>query len=144
MNEYAYKKLEEAVRNNEIDLFFEANPKYLISDSGPRGVEFNIYFDAMANAATKYIINHPEDSDLVRESIINVLRKGKIGYVMNIMEMTAYQLRYTNNTGFLSEDILKELKNQITILRSQFEKQEMDRYTKLNDLAVRSSGRGFM
>ena len=57
--------------------------------------------------------------------------------------MAAFQLRYSKDLGFLNEEILKEIKKQVETLKNQFEPEEIQRFSKLSELAEKSSGRGF-
>lgn len=140
----AYKKLEEAVKNNEIELFFEMDPKYVIFDYGMRGVAHSIDYYAMLKATNEFIEKHPESVTKIRQSILNVLRLSKIGSIIAIIEMAAYQLNYKQELGFLSEEILTELKKQIEINRNSFTQYESKLYKELDEMAYKNSGMHFM
>lgn len=145
VKEYAYKKLIEAIQNNEVELYYKTDKKYLVADYEERGVRFLIDYYAMASATNQLLEEHPEYRNSIKAGIMNTLLASTIGGVHTIIEMTAYQLRYDGkNLGFLDEEILSELKNQIAIHNDEFTNNPKYNYEELDELAYLSSGRHFM
>ena len=139
-----YENLVDAMNNNELEKFFETDPQYAAIDTGMRGEQFCIDYYGMASATNKYIVDNPDKKEMVQTAIMNVLRKSQIGSIIAILEMTAYQLRYKKDLGFLSLEILKELKKQISLNKVHFDSKEIDMYQKLNEQAFNNSGKRFM
>lgn len=145
MKEYAYKKLIEAIQNNEVELYYKTDKKYLVADSGERGVRFMIDYYAMASATNRLLEEYQEYRNAIKTGIMNTLLDSTIGGVRTIIEMTAYQLRYGGkNLGFLDEEILSEVKNQIAIHSDKFVNNPEYNYEELDELAYLSSGKHFM
>lgn len=145
VKEYAYKKLIEAIQNNEVELYYKTDKKYLVVDYGERGMNFFIDYYAMASATNRLLKEHPEYRNSIKAGIMNTLLASTIGGVRTIIEMTAYQLRYCGkNLGFLDEEILSELKNQIAIHSDKFVNNSEYNYEELDELAYLSSGKHFM
>lgn len=145
MKEYAYKKLIEAIQNNEVELYYKTDKKYLVADSGERGVRFMIDYYAMASATNWLLEEHSEYRNAIKTGIMNILLDSTVGGVRTIIEMTAYQLRYGGkDLGFLDEEILSEVKNQIAIHSDKFVNNPEYNYEELDELAYLSSGKHFM
>ena len=139
-----YEKLEAAVNNNEAEKFFQTDPKYVTIDRGMRGELFSIDYYGMAKATDEFIKNHPEKAGLIQEAILSVLRESKIGYIIAILEMAAFQLRYKSDRGFLSDVILAELRNQVNNNKGLFEEQERAHYQELDEITYNASGMHLM
>lgn len=136
MKEYAYKKLIEAMQNNEVELYYKTDKKYLVVDCGERGMQFMIDYYAMASATNQLLEEHPEYRNSIKAGIMNTLLDSTIGGVRTIIEMTVYQLRYGGkNLGFLDEEILSEVKSQIAIHSDKFANNSKYNYEELDELA---------
>lgn len=145
MKNLAYDNLLRSINNNELDEFFRTNSKYVVADRGDRGQYFFIDYYAMADAINRYIEENPSKKSLIKDVIIKCLKESTIGGVRCLIEMAAYQLRYnTPEPGFLDEDILAELRNQITIHSDEFLHNPDYNYEELDELAYSSSGRHFL
>lgn len=142
MKEYAYRKLLEAIENNELDLYLRTDPKYLIVDKGDRGVNFNIDYYSMADSLNTYLQINPNQKDLIKNEILKTLKNSTFGGVRSMIEMAAYQLRYgENDIGFLDDDILRELKTQILIHKKDFLNNPDYNYEELDELVFENSGK---
>jgi hypothetical protein len=136
----AYEQLESAIKNNETELFYENDPKYVPIDRGDRGVDYRVDYLEMTRATNRYIREHPDKKGVIQSAILSALRESKIGYVIVILEMAAYQLRYGDDLGFLSEEILTELRTQVNLNRERFEERERERYQALDEASFNVSG----